>query len=94
MDGQGNLLFCQQCIIACFGVQSERLHKQRVIKQKQNDQPIVQMTKINVQHQRLEQYVLHSYEDMQTFDSWWKALAEDEMIEVQFPHERHGLAGK
>ena len=84
MDGQGNLLFCQQCIIACFGVQSERLHAQRVIKQKQNNQPVLMMTKNNVQEQRVEQYVLHSFEDMQTFSKWWKGLDTPEVIVPSF----------
>ena len=48
MDGHGNYLFCLECIVASLGVHTERLHKQRVIKQKQEQQPILQMTKHEV----------------------------------------------
>ena len=46
--------------------------------------------------QRLEDYVLHDDEDddILTFSDWWKLVDDNEIVEVQFPHERHGLAGK
>ena len=49
------------------------------------------MTK-EVTDQRLQNYVLHS-DELLTFAAWWKTLDDDE-VEVQFPHERHGLAGR
>jgi hypothetical protein len=82
------------CIVAALGVHTERLHKQRRIKQRQKHQPIVEMTKEEVQQRRLEDYVIHDDDDMQTFSVWWKGVAENEVVEVQFPHERHGLAGR
>ena len=33
-------------------------------------------------------------DDILTFGAWWKLVDDDEIVEVQFPHERHGLAGK
>ena len=32
--------------------------------------------------------------EMCTFEMWWKSLDEDEDVEVKFPYERHGLAGR
>ena len=52
------------------------------------------MTKGEVCQKRLESYVLHDDEAIQTFAAWWKTLADDETVEVQYPHERHGLAGR
>lgn len=95
LDANGNFLFCQRCIIAHLGVHSQRLHKLREIKQKQKTQPIVVMTKSDVLEKTLESFVLNGGdEDLQTFAVWWKALPGDEEVEVQFPHERHGLAGR
>ena len=57
-------------------------------------QPIVEVTKDEVQQQRLENYVLRDDEDLQTISVWWKGFANDEFVEVQFPHEQHSLAGR
>ena len=73
---------------------TERLHKQRLIKQKQEHEPIVDMTKGEVAQKRLEDYVLRDDDDVHTFSAWWKELDADEVVEVQLPHERHGLAGR
>ena len=52
------------------------------------------MSKSEVEEQRLEQYVLREDEDMLTFCSWWKSLENEDEVEVQFPHQRHALAGR
>ena len=53
------------------------------------------MTKKNVVEKRLENFVLHDVEGgMLTFEVWWKTVEDDEVVEVQYPHERHGLAGR
>ena len=50
------------------------------------------MTK-DVVEKRLENFVLHDPDDeMLTFGAWWKTVDDDEMVDVQYPHERHGLA--
>jgi len=94
LDAHGNFLFCEDCIVACLGVHTERLHKQRVIKQKQKQQPILEMTKREVCQKKLESHVLHEDDDLLTFSVWWRTVADEEKVEVQFPHERHGLAGR
>ena len=95
LDAHGNFLFCEDYIVACLDVHTERLHKQRIIKRKQKQQPIVEMTKGEVSEKRLESYVLHGDdEDLLTFAVWWRTLDDDQEVEVQYPHERHGLAGR
>jgi len=42
---------------------------------------------------RLQNYVLPS-DETQTFAAWWKTVGDGDDVEVQFPHERHGLAGR
>ena len=38
--------------------------------------------------------VLQDDDELQTFAVWWKSKDEDDVVEVQYPHHRHGLAGK
>lgn len=95
VDAHGNLLFCRDCLVTCLDIHTTRIHKQRLIKQRQKEQPILEMTKKEVIEQKLEDYVLHDDDDeVQTFGAWWKTVDSDEVVEVQYPHERHGLAGK
>ncbi len=97
IDARGNLLLCRKCLVSCLGVHTTRLTRQRIIKQKQKDQPILELTKREVVvEQRLEDYLLHDDEDddILMFGAWWKLVDNDDIVEVQFPHKRHGLAGK
>ena len=52
------------------------------------------MSKKEVKENRLVDCVLHDDDGLLTFDAWWKTIDEDETVEVQYPHHRHGLAGK
>ena len=83
--------FCRECLVSCLGIHTTRITRQRVIKQKQKDQPIVELTKKEVAEKH---YVLHNDDDMLTFGAWWKLVDDDEVVEVQYPHEHHGLTGK
>ena len=38
--------------------------------------------------------MLREDEEVLTFAAWWKTVDKDEVVEVQYPRERHGLAGK
>ena len=58
-----------------------------------SEQPIVEMTEELVE-QKLEEHVLHDDDELQTFGAWWKTVEDDKVVEAQYPHERHGLAGK
>ena len=76
--------------MASLGIHTKRLGKQRV-KQKQKSQP---MTKHDVCQKKLDTYVLHDEEAIQTFTAWWKSLTDDETVEVQYLHGGHGLDGR
>ena len=94
IDAHGNLLFCRDCLVHCLGVHSTRIRRQRVIKQRMREEPIVEMTKSEVERKRLVDCVLQDDDELQTFAVWWKSKDEDDVVEVQYPHHRHGLAGK
>ena len=38
--------------------------------------------------------VLQDDDELVAFVLWWKSKDEDDIVEVQYPHHRHGLAGK
>ncbi len=54
---------------------------------------VVPMSKSEVCQQKLEQHVVLP-SDTTSFADWWKALDDDEDVDVKFPHEQHGLVGR
>lgn len=54
--------------------------------------PVVEMTKKEVTEYSLTDHVLNDDETL-TFGAWWKTQDDDDIVEVQYPHEWHGLAG-
>ncbi len=38
--------------------------------------------------------MIRDSEEGDTFGAWWKTVESDDQVEVQYPHERHGLAGR
>ena len=71
-DVHGNLLFCRDCLATCFGLHGLRIQRQRQTKQWQKKQPIVEMSKEEVEEMKLVDYVLQDDEDgeMMTFATW------------------------
>ena len=67
IDAHGNL-FCRDCLVACLGVHTSRIQHQRMIKQ---EQPIIQMSKEEVEEKRLVEYVLRK-DEVLPFMVWWK----------------------
>ena len=93
VDVHGNL-FCRDCLATCLELHGSRIQHQREIK-RQKEQPIVEMSKKEVEEKRLVDCVLQDDNgDMTTFATWWKSVEEDDIVEVQYPHNWHGLAGK
>lgn len=85
-----------ECIVANLGVHTERLSKQRKIKVNQCQQPVMTLTKKEVTDKKLVAFVLHPAVDdiAQSASEWWEALHDDDEVEVKYPYDRHGLAGK
>ena len=58
LDHFGNYIYYVDCLIAYLQIGPHRLHRQRVIKQQQMTEPVVQMSNQDVVCQILEQYEL------------------------------------
>lgn len=54
---------------------------------------MVELPKKEVIEKKLTDYVLNDDETL-TFAAWWKTLEDGDLVEVQYPHERHALAGR
>ena len=52
------------------------------------------MTRSEVESEHLSQYVVMPQGCNLSFMAWWKSLNSISTVTVQFPHERHGHAGK
>ena len=84
MEGYGNYLYCQECILSYINVGSQRLHRQRVLKQKLCIEPIGVMSKSEVCKQKLEQHVILPLE-VTNLKEWWSCLDQDDDVDVKFP---------
>ena len=93
-DSVGNYLFCCQCVCAALGVCKDRLTRQRNVKRQQYQEPIVEMAKTEVEEKRLGNYIVMPADEGTAFKTWWRGLAGSAIVQVRYPHERHGLAGK
>ena len=95
-DAHGNYLYCVACIVNNLGVYTERLSRQRQIKVRLCQEPIVVMTKKEVVEKKLVSFVLHPDVDESVTEgvNWWETLDDGDDVDVIFPHEQHGLTGK
>ena len=93
LDGHGNYLYCYECILAFIDVGSQRLVRQRKIKQELSQNTIVTKSKCEVTQSKVEKFVLLP-SDETSFHDWWKDLEDDDDVEIRYPHEQHGLCGK
>ena len=92
-DSLGNYLYCCSCIRASLGISKDRIARQRSIK-RQSQEPIVSMSKSEVEAQRLSDYIIMPADQEMSFKKWWEALDASAAVEVRYPHKRHGNAGK
>ena len=53
----------------------------------------MELSKKEVIERNMTAFVLNDDESL-TFGAWWKTVDEHDIVEVQYPHERHGLAGR
>ena len=58
------------------------------LKQRMREEPIVEMTKREVEEKRLVDCVLQEDDELLTFALWWKSKDEDDIVEVQYPHHQ------
>lgn len=90
----GNYLYCQTCIVAAFGISKQRLVYLRNVKREQSQHPVVEMTKNEVEEEKLGDFVLIPDGDATAFMVWWRSLNSSAMVQVRYPHDRNGNAGK
>ena len=57
-DPMGNYLFCCACIRISLGISRQRIARQRAIKRKQSEEPLRTMTKVEVEKERVSDYVV------------------------------------
>ena len=86
----GNYLFCSKCVHHALGIS----YRQRTIKQSDHNEPIRNMSKSEVEENRLSEYVLMPTECDLSFMEWWKTKIPDDEVQVRYPHSRHRNTGK
>ena len=57
-DSMGDYLFCHRCIVKGLSVSPQRLSRQRKVKRSMFQRPVVQMTKANVEEEKLKPLVV------------------------------------
>lgn len=90
-DSLGNYLYCYNCIKTSLGISKDRLTRQCNIKRRESKQPIVQMTKSDVEEQHLGNFVIMPAELELSFKKWRRAVKPSATID---PHKKHGNALK
>ena len=93
-DSLGNYLYCYNCIISSFGISRERLTRLRKVKREEAHHPIVEMSKSDVEEQRLGNYVIMPADIDISFKKWWRCLDPSATVDVRYPHGKHGNALK
>jgi hypothetical protein len=93
-DTLGNYIFCCGCVHHALGISFQRLARQRAIKRRLHSEPLRSMTKSQVEVERLGEYVVMPEGCSMSFVAWWKSQSQSDMVEVRYPHDRHGLAGR
>ena len=93
-DTAGNYLYCCTCVRMALGISKQRIARQRAVKRQQNAKPIVKMSKSDVEKQDLSTHVVMPPSVEESFNKWWRTLEAASLVDVRYPHERHGNAGK
>ena len=93
-DPMGNYLYCCSCIRASLGVSRQRICRQRAVKRRQSEEPLREISKTEVEEQRVSEYVVMPASLDISFKEWWSSLEPSHMVAVRYPHERHGNAGR
>ena len=93
-DSMGNYLYCCQCICTALSVSKQRMANQRKIKRNESLNPLVELTKDDVEQQRLGKYVVMPDSTDVAFNVWWRNLSSSVFVSVRYPHARHWNSGK
>jgi len=77
----GNYLYCQPCSVAAFGVSRQRLAHLRKVKQEMYYHLAVDMTKEEVEEQRLGEFVIMPTGTVEEFAIWWRGLGGSTVVQ-------------
>lgn len=86
-DSMRNYLYCQTCVVVAFGISKQRLVCLHNVKREKSQHPVVE-------EERLGDFVLMPDRDATAFMVCWRSLSSSAMVQVRYPHDRHGNAGK
>ena len=64
------------------------------MKQSASQEPIVQLTKAEIEEKCLGEFVVMPSGCDEAFSTWWKSKGSADILSVRYPHKRHGLSGK
>ena len=90
----GNYLFCHVCIVKALHFRPQRLSRQRKVKRSQFQKPVVRMTKNDVDKEKVNAFVVMPEAVETSCRVWWATLPGSHLVDVRYPHEKHGLAGR
>lgn len=93
-DCLGNYLYCQACILKAFAISKQRLARLRKAKRDSSQEPVVEMTKQEVEGRRLGDFVVMPPHHDTAFSQWWKGISASTIVDVRYPYGIHGNAGK
>ena len=89
-DSLGNYLYCYNCIRSSLGVSKDGLTRQRNIKRQESKEPIVELTKKEVEEQHLGEFVIMPTDINLSFKIWWRSVEPSCTVAVRYPHKKHG----
>ena len=93
-DAMGNYLFCHKCVVKTLKISSQRLTRQRKVKRKSVQNPIMQYSKKEVSDKKLTAFVVMPEGVDTAFTKWWITLPDEHAIDIRVPYESHGLSGR
>ena len=87
-DPMGNYLSCSKCVCAPLSISKQKLSQQRDIKRLNAHDPIVDMTKEDVEGQHLGDFVVMPTSVDMSFLKWWRSVDVGDIVQVRYPHQR------
>lgn len=77
-----------------LGISKDRLTRLQRINREEVQHSIVQMSKFDMEEQRLGNFVIMPADVDTSFTKWWKSLDQSAAVDVRYPHRKHGNALK
>ena len=80
--------------VKALHVSPQRLSSQRKVKRSQFQRPVVSMAKKDVDKEKVKAFVVMPEAVEASFSGWWATFPNHHVVDVRYPHEKHGLAGR